>query len=80
MALFETTASAPDAARASLAPRSIDNNCACFAYVIRASDERTEQEAETKAEPVDSKRAYCVIQALRFKHTQSSCLSKTVNL
>ena len=33
-------------------------NCACFAYALRASDERTEPEAESKADAVDSKRAY----------------------
>ena len=57
MALFETRASSPDSAQASLALRWF-YNCACFAYVLRASDDRTEPEAESKAEDVDSKRAY----------------------
>ena len=32
--------------------------CACFAYALRASDERTEPEAKSKAEGVVSKRVY----------------------
>ena len=43
---------------ASLAPAVVLTICACFAYVLRASDERTEPKAESKAEAVDSKRAY----------------------
>ena len=34
-------------------PRGCFDNCTCFAFVLRASDERTEPEAEA----VDSKRA-----------------------
>ena len=46
MALFETTA-----------PDCFDNR-ACFTNTLWASDERTEPEAESKAEAVDSKKAY----------------------
>ena len=38
-------------------PRGCFDSCACFAYALRASDERTEPETESKAEAVDSKRA-----------------------
>ena len=48
VALFETTASAASGCF---------NNCVCFAKVLRASDERTEPETESKSEVGDSKRA-----------------------
>ena len=44
-------------AHTSLAPRLCSDNCVCCAYVLRASDERTEPEAESKATSADSKRA-----------------------
>ena len=49
-ALFETQA----LARA----RVCFDNCACFAHALRVSDARTEPEVESKAEAMDSKRAY----------------------
>ena len=58
MALLESTTSAPDSAQVSLAPRLFWRYCVCFAYALGASDERTEPEAESKAESVVSKRAY----------------------
>ena len=54
MALFESTTSAPDSAQDSLAPLLFWQLLRVFAYALRASDERTEPEAEA----VVSKRAY----------------------
>ena len=59
MAISETTASAPESAQASCHGLVVRIICLCFAYVQRASDERTEPESKTKAEIVISKRA-CV--------------------
>ena len=53
-----------------------DINCACFAYALRASDERTEPEAESKAEAVDSKRATLSLHSLFGRHIIEMCISK----
>ena len=57
MPLFETTASANIRPRLAW-PRRYFDNCAYFAYALRALDDRTWPEFESKAEAVDSKRAY----------------------
>ena len=54
MALFESTASAPDSAQASLARPVVLTKCACFEYYVV----RAEPENEPKVEALDSKRAY----------------------
>ena len=57
-AFSKTTASDPDSAQASLAPHFVcDNLRVLCVYVLRASGERIESEAESKAEAADWKRA-----------------------
>ena len=58
MTLFEVTASALDSAQASLAPP-VDLTIlrVLCVYALRASDERTEPQAESKAEALVLKRA-----------------------
>ena len=59
MTLFEVTASALDSAQASLAPPvDLTTLRVLCVYALRASDERTEPQAESKVEAVVSKRAY----------------------
>ena len=59
-ALFETTASAFDSTRACLASRLFCQSCG-LAYFLMASHERTEPEAESKADAVVSKGAYVAL-------------------
>ena len=60
-ALFETTASDLDLAQASLAPWFFWQLHVLCVLVLKASDERTEPEAESKAEAVVSKGAYLYV-------------------
>ena len=78
VALFISTA--PASAQASLV-RGCFDNCACFAYLLSAWDERTESEAESKADSMVSEKAYVVRSLLkpfslpfpRF-HSQWTCM------
>ena len=74
IALFETTDSASALDSASLAPRLFMTFYhACYAYELRASDERTESKAEYKAEAVVSKTAYMVARRLKRHIISQRC-------